>query len=96
MECWFTAQMAKKTLQVLSPNAQHLCCDIHMRENVKRKIVELGISGHTASEIMFDIFGKEINDEVEGGLIHCSSTEEFDSALQSTTSKWKTCHTNGH
>ena len=78
------------------PNAQHLCCDIHMRENVKRKLVEFAISGHTASEIMCDIFGKEINDEVEGGLIHCSSAEEFDSDLQSTTSKWKTCHTNGH
>ena len=67
-----------------------------MRENVKRKLVEFGISGHTASEIMCDIFGKEIDDEVEEGLIHCSSAEEFDSALQSTTSKWKTCHMNGH
>jgi hypothetical protein len=76
------------------PNAQHLCCDIHMRENVKRKLAEFGITGHIAMEIMCDIFGKEVNDKVEGGLIHCTSADQFDSALQSATSKWINGHTN--
>lgn len=58
------------------PNAQHLCCDIHMKENVKRKLAECGIMGHIASEIMYDIFGKAVSgDKVEGGLIHCTSAE---------------------
>ena len=45
---------------------------------------------------MFDIFGKPTGDVLEGGLIDCTSPEEFDKALDTITTKWKNMHRNGH
>ena len=47
-------------------NAKHPRCDIHLRDNVKRKLGELQITGAEATEIMFDIFGKGMGDVTEG------------------------------
>ena len=76
-------------------HAQHLCCDIHLKDNIKRKLTEYGIAGVHAIEIMNDIFGKEIGDEIEGGLVHCTSAEQFDACLKSASCKWTTLHENG-
>lgn len=76
-------------------NAQHLRCDIHMKDNVKRKLSDEGISGVIASEIVFDIFGKSVGHTLEGGLVNCLSSEEFDVALGNVTEKWKGMHQNG-
>lgn len=57
-------------------DAKHLRCDIHLKDNVKRKLNELGITGAVASEIVFDIFGKGLSEEKEGGLVDCKSSEE--------------------
>ena len=77
------------------PHAQHLCCDIHLKDNIKRKLVQCGITGHAAAEIMNDIFGNEMGDKVDGGLIHTTSAEEFDACLQSAICKWTTFHEDG-
>ena len=77
------------------PHAQHLCCDIHLKDNIKRKLVQCGITGRPVTEIMNDIFGNEIGDQVEGGLIHTTSAEEFDACLQSAVCKWTTLHEDG-
>ena len=39
-----------------------------MRDNVKRKLHELGITGSVAAEIVSDIFGKVLGEVTEGGL----------------------------
>jgi hypothetical protein len=77
------------------PNAKHLRCDIHMRDNVKRKLSEIGISGAVAAEIMYDIFGKKLDGGIKGGLVHCTSSQEFDTALTVMVEKWNTLHNHG-
>ena len=77
-------------------HAQHLCCDIHLKDNIKRKLTEYGIAGVLATEIMNDIFGKEMGNETEGGLVHCTSAEQFDASLQSASGKWTKLHENGN
>ena len=86
--------MAKAFSDVYS-NAKHLRCDIHMKDNIKRKLSQLNITGDVASEIMSDVFGKKIDGGKEGGLVDCCSSEEFDSALISATQNWITIHENG-
>ena len=76
-------------------NAKHLRCDIHLKDNVKRKLNELGITGSAASEMFFDIFGKGMGVVVEGGLVDCKSNEEFDLALDNATKNWRNLHENG-
>ena len=76
-------------------NAKHLRCDIHLKDNVKRKLNELGITGSAASEMFFDIFGKDMGDVAEGGLVDCKSSEEFDLALDNATKNWRNLHENG-
>lgn len=74
------------------PTAKHLRCDIHMRDNVKQKLSEIGIAGNVASEIVFDIFGKKVECGIEGGLVDCTSSDEFDTALKVVVEKWNTVH----
>ena len=66
-----------------------------MKDNVKRKLNQLGITGDVASEVMSDIFGKKIDGGKEGGLVDCTSSEEFDSALITATQKWINIHQKG-
>ena len=77
-------------------HAQHLCCDIHLKDNIKRKLTEYGIVDVLRTEIMNDIFGKEIGKEIEGGLVHCTSAEQFDVCLKSASLKWTKLHENGN
>ena len=69
-------------------NAKHLRCDNHLKDNVKRKLNELGIGRIAASEIFFDIFGKGMGNVAEGGLANCKSTEEFDAAFEGAMKNW--------
>lgn len=77
------------------PDAKHLRCDIHMKDNIKRKLSQLGITGTTAKEIIYDIFGKQVNGGLDGGLVDCTSDKEFEHAVTSVTDKWNTMHENG-
>ncbi len=74
------------------PDAKHLRCDIHMKDNVKRKLSQLGITGMLAKEIVFDIFGKKVDGGIDGGLVNCTSDKEFEDAVTSVTDKWNTIH----
>ncbi len=69
-------------------DARHLRCDIHLRDNIQRKLQELGIAKEIALEIMSDIFGKNVGDKREGGLIDCTSPDEFDRACDNAVEKW--------
>ena len=75
-------------------NAKHLRCDIHLKDNVKRKLNELGITGSAASEMFFDIFGKDMGNVAEGGLVDCKSSEELDLAFDNATKNWRNLHEN--
>ena len=84
-----------KAFSDVYPDAKHLRCDIHMKDNVKRKLSQLGITGMLAKEIVFDIFGKKVDGGIDGGLVNCTSDKEFEDAVTSVTDKWNTIHENG-
>ena len=84
-----------KAMSQVFVDAKHLRCDIHLRDNVKRKLSELGISGSVADEIVCDIFGKVLGEVTEGGLVDCTSGAEFDIALNNVKRKWPGLHKNG-
>ena len=86
-----------KAMSQVFEDAKHLRCDIHSlkRDNVKRKLNEFGIKGSVTSEIVCDIFGKVLDEVVEGGLVDCTSSREFGIALNNVTNKWKDLHPNG-
>ena len=69
-------------------DARHLRCDIHLRDNIQHKLHELGIAKEAAMEIMSDIFGKNVGDKREGGLIDCTSPDEFDQACVNAVKRW--------
>lgn len=58
-----------KVMSQVFEDAKHFRCDIHLRDNVKRKLNELGITGSVASEIVCDIFGKVLDGVTENGLV---------------------------
>lgn len=86
-----------KAMSQVFEDAKHFRCDIHSlkRDNVKRKLNEFGIKGSVASKIVWDIFGKVLDEMVEGGLVDCTSSREFGIALNNVTNKWKDLHPNG-
>ena len=77
-------------------SATMLRCDLHLKENVKMKLADLKISGRAASTITADIFGRNLEaDAREGGLIDCSSPEEYDQCLQNVVARWRVLHPRG-
>jgi transposase-like protein len=75
--------------------ANHLRCDIHLRDNIKNKMRDLGLDKYAASEILADIFGKNVGDQREGGLIDCTSSNDFDTACANVIKKWTNTHERG-
>ena len=84
-----------KAMSQVFEDAKHLRCDIHLRDNVKGKLNELGITGSVVSEIVCDIFGKVLDGVTENGLVDCTSNQEFDIALNNVTRKWHNLHKDG-
>lgn len=42
---------------------KHLLCDIHMKDNKKKKLSDLNIKGPKGKGYLYDIFGKQIQSE---------------------------------
>ena len=57
------------------PTAKHLLCTIHMKDNIKRKCLGLGIVSEPYIE---EIFRKKVNDTKIKGLMDCNDEKEFD------------------
>ncbi len=76
-------------------NAQHLLCDLHMKDNISAKLKELGIRGATAETFMIDIFGKTTGDERISGLIDEASSPALDRAMEKLKAKWIPLHSQG-
>ncbi len=64
----------------------HLSCFIHMKRNIKHELSERGLS---ASSIMKDIFGRQVDSVREDGLVDSSSGEEFREKLEACESSWE-------
>ena len=77
------------------PYAQHLLCDLHMKDNIMSKMNGLGIRGKAADTILSDIFGKDIGSKRVPGLIDSESQTEFETNMGRITEGWLSLHPQG-
>ena len=69
-------------------------CDMHLKDNVKRKLSELNIGLSAAHEIKGDIIGVKLASAREGGLVDCHSEKEYNEALEVITKRSPPLHEN--
>ena len=75
--------------------AKHLLCDLHMKDNIKQKLLNLNISTNESKIFMDDIFGIQIGQSKRAGLVDCTSEDAFDKMLESLKDDWCNRHPNG-
>lgn len=74
------------------PYAQHLLCDLHMKDNVMSKLNEFGIRGKACKIILSNIFGKYTGSTRVPGLIDYGSPTDFDKNLDRLSNEWHLLH----
>ena len=77
-----------KAFRICFPNATHLRCTNHVRQNVKEKLRSIGIPQGEFKQFLSDIFGIQRGDHFEAGLIDASSEATFLSALKKVKDRW--------
>ena len=89
-----------KAFKLSFPNAVHLRCTNHFRQNVKDKLSSIGISQSIWKEYLYDIFGCQLGSHYQKGLIDSASTSCFLDSLQKSKAKWNnlesSCFGHGH
>ncbi len=75
--------------------ATHLLCELHLKKNTERKLIDLGITGGVKDGIQADIFGKRTEDIFKSGLSDSDSQEDFFSKLAILKDKWAAMHNGG-
>ena len=76
-------------LQSVFTGGYHLLCDTHMRDNIEKKMAELGITGNTKKKMIKDIFGEIAEDLKVKGLIDCWDGLELDGMFCVIADEWK-------
>lgn len=66
----------------------HLRCFIHMKDNIRRKLIELLLPEHAREEIVKDIFGTQCGTVFVKGIVDAESMEDFDCRLLQLETKW--------
>ena len=84
----------RNALYSVFTDAIHLRCDMHLKDNVKRELLELNINSNAGREITRDIFGLESESCREGGLVDCRSEKEYSEALEVIKKRWPPLHEN--
>ena len=67
--------------------AQHLLCDIHMRDNIEKKLRQLNERSSTIRDVVEDIFGKKEEAEKTAGLVDCTDST-FETERDKLYEKW--------
>ena len=70
-------------------NAEHLICSIHMRRNIKQKLIDLRIPDTVRSEVLKDLCGRQCDGTLYEGLIDADDSLEFDDQLDYLQKKWE-------
>ena len=73
----------------------NLLCVLHLKKNVERKLLDLGISGNVKQDILADVFGKQSGNVFESGLADTPGRENFQQQLEQLKEKWSKCRTKG-
>ena len=73
----------------LIPSAVHLLCSNHVRRNIRDKLHELHVSKCVKTDIVSDIFGRQVGDCHFKGLVDARSDSEFEDGVSALTAKWR-------
>ena len=66
----------------------HLRCFLHMKENIRRKLTDMGFPESTRNRIIKDIFGMQQGTMYVKGLLDAVDGSEFDYKLSLLEEKW--------
>ena len=84
-----------KAFGTVFPFAIHLLCDIHMEDNIMRKVIDLGIQKSLADEYKKEIFGRRSGTVREPGLVDCLTEQDFQHRLNLLRPVWDKRHVKG-
>lgn len=66
-----------KAFDLTFPEAAHLRCTNHLRQNIKDKLRALSIPQEAWKEFLADIFGAQVGSHFEMGLVDAESESSF-------------------
>jgi hypothetical protein len=67
-----------KSFLSVFPDSMHLLCELHVKDNVVKKMNECNIDKKTQQQILNKLFGFQVGTESIDGLVQAKSDEEFD------------------
>jgi len=70
------------------PDAIHLRCFKHFRDNIERKLKSLNFDSTTCEEILADIFGTVDSEQTQLGLVDATDSDDFASKLMALQDRW--------
>jgi len=70
------------------PNALHLRCFKHFRDNIESKLKSLNLMPSSCEEILCDIFGVTDSEQTQLGLVDAVDTTDFASKLNALEERW--------
>jgi hypothetical protein len=70
------------------PQSQNIQCFRHMRNNISRKLKDIGMPDAATSEYIKDIFGVNCGLNKQHGLVDSTSEDEFDTELKNYEIIW--------
>ena len=77
-----------RAFQIAFPDAVHLRCTNHLRQNVKDKLTAIGIHGAGLKHILADVFGEQVGSHFEHGLVDAANEGVFYKQLKSLEERW--------
>ena len=75
-------------IKAIFPDAQHLLCDLHMRDNVESELMKAKVSEFVRAGILRDIFGSRKAGDKEGMSNYCikyNTSTELPAPVQNST-----------
>ena len=77
------------------PFDTHLLCDIHMEDNIVRKLTDLGIQKSLGNDCKKEIFERRSGTLQEPGLVDCLTEQDFQHRLDLLRPVWDKRHMKG-
>lgn len=77
-----------KSFNIAFPNAVHLRCMHHIRQNVKDKLRALKFPRSIWNDFLLDIFGGQTGTHFETGLVDSTCGESFWKSLRNLEGRW--------
>ena len=79
-----------KAIHDCLPNAIHLRCVKHLKDNIERKLKDMHFKSQATKELLSDIFGTIADGMHELGLADADDEDDFKAKLQSLKQEWNT------